>query len=88
MRAKNILIVYNNRIWGEDLASKINLSPPVASAVVRSKVVVVVVYSRLVVAPIVCGGFVLGLCFVLQYFASAQPGGGQEAWVSTSYGKP
>ena len=49
-----------------------------ASAVVRSKVVVVVVYSWLVVAPIVCGGFVLGLCFALQYFASAQPGGARE----------
>ena len=27
-------------------------------------------YSLFVVVPIVCGGLVLGLCFVLQYFVS------------------
>ena len=36
-----------------------------ASAAVRIKAVV---QSLFVVAPIVCGGLVFGLCFVLQYF--------------------
>ena len=30
----------------------------------------VVVDSLLIVAPIVCGGSVFGLCFVIQYFVS------------------
>ena len=32
----------------------------------------VVVDPLLIVAPIVCGGFVFGLCYVIQYFVSLQ----------------
>ena len=43
--------------------------PPVASATVRSKAVVLLLFIHclIVVAPIVCRDLVLCLCFVLQY---------------------
>ena len=44
---------------GKDLVGKINLSSPSDFD-----------YCLLIVAPIVCGSFVLGLCFVVQNFMS------------------
>ena len=43
--------------------------PPMASVVVRSKAVVLFfVVLCFVLLPLVCWGFVLGTCFVVQYF--------------------
>ena len=54
-----------------NFASKIYLSPPplVASAAVCSKAVVPLLLNFIAVL-IVCGDFVFGLCFVMQYFMS------------------
>ena len=41
-----------------------------ASAAVHSKAVVLLLLFIVALAPIVCGGFVLGSCFVVQYFVS------------------
>ena len=47
----------------------LRVKPPLASTTVCSKAGgSAVVYSLFVVAPIVCGGLVLCLCFVLLYF--------------------
>ena len=66
MRAKLILC------FCEDLASKINLSPPWLRllSVLRRLFCSADAYSLLVVSLVVCGGLVLGLCFVVQYFVS------------------
>ena len=50
---------------------KINVSSPVTFAAVHSKAVgSVFVYLLFIIAPTVCGGFVLGPCFVVRYFVS------------------
>ena len=69
MQTKLILFFYNSRIYGEDLASK-KIKSPCGFGCFCPKVVVLLFYSLLVVAPIVCGGLVLGLCCFLQYFVS------------------
>ena len=71
------LCFYNRRIYGEDLASKINLSPPPPLWFLRLLSILslkgdssAVVYSLVVVAPIICGGLVFGFSFVIQSFLS------------------
>ena len=59
IRVKQILCMNNTRIEGEDLV-------PVKCFCGGS----VVGDSLLIVDPIVCRGYVFGLCFVIQYFLS------------------
>ena len=67
---------YNSRIQGEGLASKINLSPPVATFAVRSNVVALLQFicMCLLLRPLFVGFNVRSLfCFavlhVVSYFA-------------------
>ena len=71
MRAKLILRLYNSRMYGEDLASKINLSPaPMALAAICSYALVLLFFIHtLLLFPL----FVRVKCLVLAlfiYFAS------------------
>ena len=59
-------------IYGDDLASKIDLSHPVAPAAVRSKsVVLLLLIHYLLLLPLFCVvDFYFGPCFVVQYLVS------------------
>ena len=68
------------------MASKINISPPVASAAVHSKAVVLLLFIHcLLLLRLFVGGLVLGLSFVLQYLVSflvlQSSGRGRESWL-------
>ena len=55
-----------------NLASKINLSPPVALAAVCSKAVVLLLIHCSLLLPLLCGGFVFDPCFAVQYLLMFQ----------------
>ena len=63
------------------MASKIKLSPPEASAAVRSKAVILM-FCLFIVAPIVCGAVIALLCSTLCPSSFAMISLGEKEWVA------
>ena len=59
-----------NKIYGEESARKNKPSPLVASAAIRSKVIVLLLCSLYIIAPIVCEVYVQGHWFVVHHLVS------------------